>query len=1222
MATSLDSHRKILFDGNDISDSLPSLNSPDYFLKPSTNELVQREIESPGFCSRVPDFTVGRIGYGLIKFIGTTDVRKLDLDQIVQFQRHEVVVYDDESSKPAVGEGLNKSAEVTLIVNMACGEERADHVSYKLKQIAERQGATFISFDPEMGFWKFLVPHFSRFGLSDDEAEDITMDDAPRLENHLGLNGDMVVADVDKMETSESELSHSLPAHLGLDPGKMKEMRLLMFPREDLDESEDFGDQTSFPMTSLTKRNARPSQKHSQRNTHQDTPPVVRKTPLALLEYNHGNDKSSPGSILMVQQNKNLAVRKSKMGGFELDISHETPLTDNYSRNVVDAALFMGRSFRAGWGPNGLLLHTGNPIGSSSSQRVLSSVISVDKIAIDKVVRDKKEKIQKELIDSAFETPLSLHKELYHEEEKEVRFGSFSLKLQKVVTDRVVLSDICRNYIDIIEKQLEFPGLSTSAKLFLTHQVMVWELIKVLFSERQSTYAASDNEEDMMQDVKEESAEVDTEALPLIRRAEFSCWLQECVSHRVQEDVSDLNGSGYLKPLFFLLTGRELDSAVELAISKGDVRLACLLSQVGGSTVNRDDIMQQLHLWGRNGLDFNYIEKDRIKLYELLAGNIHDALQDFEIDWKRFLGLLMWHHLAPDSSLPVIFRNYQLLLDQGKAPWPVPIYIDEGPADGIVSNTKHSDLLYYLMLLHSREEQKIGFLKTMFSAFSSTDDPLDYHMIWHQRGILEAVGAFTSDDLHALDMGFVAQLLSQGLCHWAIYVALHMPYRKDRPYLHFTVIREILFQFCETWSSVESQRQFIKDLGIPSEWMHEALAVYYNYHGDFVTALDHFIECANWQRAHSIFMTSVAHSLFLSANHSEIWRIATSMDDRKSEIENWDLGAGIYMSFYLLKSSLEEDADTMLELDSPESRNESCRSFVGRLNESLAVWGDRLPVEARVAYTKMAEEICELLLSGLSVYPDRDSQLSCFMTAFKAPLPEDMPRTASKTTKKRSKPYTVTSSDTDPVPSASSKTKKSAKENDEKYKLFNKYANTSSGVIDPEGIEKLCSKLKVSHTDIKILMLAWKMKSERQGYFTKAEWRRALKALKVDTTKKLKKALPELEKEVRKPLNFADFYAYAFRYCLTDERQNCIDIETICQLLDMVLGSTFRDQVDHFVDYLKIQNDYKVITMDQWMGFYRFCNEISFPDMTNYSLELAWPLILDNFFEWMREKQA
>ncbi|KAF8103068.1 hypothetical protein N665_0188s0028 [Sinapis alba] len=232
-----------------------------------------------------------------------------------------------------------------------------------------------------------------------------------------------------------------------------------------------------------------------------------------------------------------------------------------------------------------------------------------------------------------------------------------------------------------------------------------------------------------------------------------------------------------------------------------------------------------------------------------------------------------------------------------------------------------------------------------------------------------------------------------------------------------------------------------------------------------------------------------------------------------------------------------------------------------------------------------------------------------------------MPPSASKPSKKRSKPVSVTSSATNPVPSASSK-KKSSKEMDGTDQLFNKYANTSSGVIDPEGIEKLCSSLEVPHTDIRILMLAWRMKAERQGYFTKAEWRIAFKELKVDTITKLKKALPELEQEVRNPSNFANFYAYAFQYCLTEEKQKFLDIETICQLLDMVLGSTFRAQVDYFVDYLKIQNDYKVINMDQWKGFYRFCNEISFPDMTNYNPELAWPLILDEFFEWLHEKQA
>uniref|UniRef100_A0A5B6Z7Z8 Defective in cullin neddylation protein n=1 Tax=Davidia involucrata TaxID=16924 RepID=A0A5B6Z7Z8_DAVIN len=188
--------------------------------------------------------------------------------------------------------------------------------------------------------------------------------------------------------------------------------------------------------------------------------------------------------------------------------------------------------------------------------------------------------------------------------------------------------------------------------------------------------------------------------------------------------------------------------------------------------------------------------------------------------------------------------------------------------------------------------------------------------------------------------------------------------------------------------------------------------------------------------------------------------------------------------------------------------------------------------------------------------------------------------------------------------------------------LFYSYANSSSGMIDPEGIETLCSDLEVDHTDVRILMLAWKMKAEKQGYFTLDEWRRGLKALRADTITKLKKALPELEKEVKRSSNFVDFYSYAFWYCLTEEKQKSIDIESISELLDLVLGSQFRAQVDSFVEYLRTQIDYKVINMDQWMGFFRFCNEISFPDLGNYDAELAWPLILDNFVEWMRAKQG
>ncbi|KAL5576099.1 hypothetical protein UlMin_017798 [Ulmus minor] len=981
----------------EIEASLPTLSSPEYYIEPCFDELVIRELMDPGYCSQVSDFTVGRCGYGSVRFIGETDVRWLDLDNIVKFHRHEVVVYEDESVKPVVGQGLNKIAEVTLVLKLTSldvGEWRNGSILEKLRQSTEKQGAHFISFDPANGEWKFLVPHFSRFGLSDDDEEDIMTDDAAAVQEPE-MDGDEQLSDIDEeaqLDHSGSLLSHSLPAHLGLDPVKMNEMRMLMF-RDEEKEEDDFSDIRTHQKSSFSKEYVRPPLQNSTRISHKSSPLTLRKTPLALLEYNHGSfNSTSPGAILMAQQIKSTPHKKLKTEGFKLDLKRETPVTGKSSNFIVDAGLVMGRSFGIAWGPNGTLIHAGAPVGCDGSQKVLSSVINLEKIAIDKVVRDENNKVREELVDFSFDSLLNLHKGINHET-KEVDFGSFKLKLQKPVSNRVELSEICRNYADIIQKQLEVPNISSSSRSVLMHQVLVWELIRVLFSERENggqlKSSDVDNEEDMMQDVKEAAPEVDPEALPLIRRAEFSYWLQESVGGYVQNDISSLDETNYLQHIFLLLTWRQLDAAVELAVSKGDVRLACLLAQAGGSVVNRSDVAQQLNLWKDNGLDFRFIEKDRIRLYELLAGNIHGALHDLELDWKRFLGLLMWYKLEPDASLPYVFRTYQHLLDNGRAPSPVPVYVDEALVEEDISwRTKERfDISYYLMLLHANDGNQSGFLQNMFSAFSSTHDPLDYHMIWHQRAVLEAIGAISSEDLHVLDMSFVSQLLCLGQFHWAIYVVLHMHYNKDFPYLQANLIREILFKYCESWSSQESQRQFIEDLGVPVAWLHEALAVYYNYHGNLSKALENFLECAHWQKAHTIFITSVAHTLFLSGKNSEIWRLATLMEDHKSEIENWDLGGGVYISFYFLRSTFLED---MTALASLESKNVACRNFISQLNESLAVWGSRLPVDARVAYSKMAEEMCSMLLSDLGDGSTRDAQLSCFNTVSSAPIPEEL----------------------------------------------------------------------------------------------------------------------------------------------------------------------------------------------------------------------------------------
>ncbi|KAL6649303.1 hypothetical protein ACP70R_013527 [Stipagrostis hirtigluma subsp. patula] len=978
----------------------PVLHSSDYFTRPSIDELVERESADPGYCSRVPNFIVGRAGYGQVRFLGNTDVRGLDLNEIVRFDRHCVVVYEDEAGKPPVGHGLNKVAEVTLVLNLkGLPIDRSDFVEV-LKLRTRKQGARFLSFNPVNGKWKFEVDHFSRFGLMDEEEEDVAMDEAV-------VRQPIAEARDPPSNGYEIELSHSLPAHLGLDPAKMQEMRMAMFSNED-DYDEDMED--GFPSdqryssgrmnVDSPTSSAKGSRLRSLSPLHVSSQKVgrrprmyARKEPQALLEYTVNSPDLGPSQgILMSGQNKGFPVRMTKVEGFKLPAEQETPVTGKiYSNCVVDAALFMGRSFRVGWGPNGILVHSGSLVNSPGSS--LSSVIHIEKVAGDKVVRGENNKVKEALTELCFSDPMDLHKSLDHEF-LETESDSFKLKLQKVVINRLVLPDICRSYIDIIERQLEVSDLLMSSRVLLMHQVTVWELIRVLFSERaagnQLEPIGNDDQEGMVLDKKEGSVDIDLEALPLVRRADFSNWLQDSVCHRVQGQMGSLSDARYLEHIILLLTGRQIDTATEVAASRGDIRLAILLSQAGGSMLNRSDLAQQLHIWKMNGLDFGYIEEERLKVYELLAGNIQAALLDSPIDWKRYLGLIMWYQLSPDTSLDIIIRSYHQLLREEKVPYPVPVYIDEGPLDEALqwSPGDRFDISFYLMLLHANQDEKFGLLKTMFSAFSSSYDPLDYHMIWHQRSVLEAIGAFSSDDLHLLDLSFVYQLLCLGKCHWAIYVILHMPHLDDAPYIHEKLIREILSQYCESWSKDDAQRQYILELGIPGEWMHEALALYHEYYGDKQGALENYLQCGNWKKAHTIFMSSVAHSLFLSSNHQEIWEITSSLENHKSEIADWDLGAGIYIDYYILKNSMQEES-TMDDQDPLEMKNESCRSFFGRLNDSLLVWGSKLPVEARACYSKMAEELCDLLMNspGQGVAPNL--YMGCFQTMLNAPVPDN-----------------------------------------------------------------------------------------------------------------------------------------------------------------------------------------------------------------------------------------
>jgi len=172
-------------------DELPAckliLRRGEYYCRPSISTLDQQVVD--GQCL-VRDFTVGREGYGEVKFLGVTNVYELNLDTIVFFRRREVEVYPDNyEEKPSVGIELNKPAEITLL--KVWPNDKSSHTPVKspirlkasgfIEKIEEKtlaMDAIFIDYRPKEGAWVFKVNHFTRYGI---QEQYISEDSASRL---------------------------------------------------------------------------------------------------------------------------------------------------------------------------------------------------------------------------------------------------------------------------------------------------------------------------------------------------------------------------------------------------------------------------------------------------------------------------------------------------------------------------------------------------------------------------------------------------------------------------------------------------------------------------------------------------------------------------------------------------------------------------------------------------------------------------------------------------------------------------------------------------------------------------------------------------------------------------------------------------------------------------------------------------------------------------------
>lgn len=169
------------------------LTRPGYYTIPSLEKLVDY-IREDGSCV-VPDFTIGRKGYGNVYFGEPMDVAGLDLDDLVHFRHKEVIIYPDDENKPPVGTGLNRKAQITLdqvwphdktLHEPIKDRERLDAMNFegKLRAVCDKHDTRFVEYRPDTGSWVFKVDHFSKYGLDDSDEEDNTTE-AKKLKTNV-----------------------------------------------------------------------------------------------------------------------------------------------------------------------------------------------------------------------------------------------------------------------------------------------------------------------------------------------------------------------------------------------------------------------------------------------------------------------------------------------------------------------------------------------------------------------------------------------------------------------------------------------------------------------------------------------------------------------------------------------------------------------------------------------------------------------------------------------------------------------------------------------------------------------------------------------------------------------------------------------------------------------------------------------------------------------------
>ena len=171
-------------------------------------------------------------------------------------------------------------------------------------------------------------------------------------------------------------------------------------------------------------------------------------------------------------------------------------------------------------------------------------------------------------------------------------------------------------------------------------------------------------------------------------------------------------------------------------------------------------------------------------------------------------------------------------------------------------------------------------------------------------------------------------------------------------------------------------------------------------------------------------------------------------------------------------------------------------------------------------------------------------------------------------------------------------------------------------------------QLRLHESDWTTLALAWRWRCGTGGLITRDEFVRGMQSMGCLTLEQLEAQVRRLRAELEQEDNSAlykEFFHFVFNAVRSAQPSNrrTIHVSTALGLLQSLLLQRYPQHMQPFTRFLSslaATRPTTRITFDQWASLLDWCRQID-PAYLAYEEEGSWPVLMDEFIDWMRRNE-